>query len=700
MKKLLFGTACACALVAFGDRKIALSSLDLSTMTCGWERPQVGKNVGGFPLKIGEKTYTEGVGTHALSIYEVDVGGKAIAFSARVGADSGYPGAEWGTVKFFVLADEKPVAQSPIMKFGRAAHPIKADLRGAKRVTLVITNGGNGDCNDLADWCDAYFTVEDGATVTPVKPVADDNQFGILTPAAPLSPRFNPPHLYGVRPGSPILFTLPVSGERPMTFTAKGLPEGVKLDAATGVLTGSVAKPGTHEIVFTAKNAKGEATGAFKLVVGSKIALTPPMGWNSWNCFASAVSAKDIRAAADAFLESGLVQYGWRYVNVDDFWANYQAPKGHDDIRGPMRHADGTIVVNQKFGDMKALADYVHARGLKIGLYSSPGPLTCGACTGSWGHEAQDADTFAAWGYDYLKYDWCSYYKVAVGDGLPYHMTPYQLMGRELARQKRDIVFSICQYGVQDVSTWGAMCGGQCWRVSGDIKDTWSSMLGIVAIQRALWPFVKPGEWNDPDMLIVGKVGWGPKLHPTKLTANEQYSHITWWSLFAAPLLIGCDMTQLDAFTLNLLTNPEVLAVDQDERGAAAACVHSDAAGLFEEVWARPLADGTIALGIFNVSDRSRKISLDLKKIGLDGQWNARDLWRQKDEGPIGGVYAVELPPHAPHFLKLTPVAGSGKLAAGVADVRDAAWCRLLDGRKIEETVEACPGGVCPRPKK
>ena len=230
----------------------------------------------------------------------------------------------------------------------------------------------------------------------------------VLTPKAPPTPRINGPKVFGVRPGHPVLLTIPATGDRPMEFSAEGLPEGLKLDAATGRITGLLKEKGEHAVTLRAKNALGAAQRKCRIVVGEQIALTPPMGWNSWNCFAQAVDDAKVRAAADAMVASGLIDHGWTYINIDDCWESKPGSKDAKLSVEP-RDAEGMINANQKFPDMKALCDYVHGKGLKIGIYSSPGPLTCAGYTASYQYEDQDARRYAEWGFDYLKYDWCSY---------------------------------------------------------------------------------------------------------------------------------------------------------------------------------------------------------------------------------------------------------------------------------------------------
>ena len=654
MKHLLcFLAAASFSTLLSADTKVWLDETDLSMMTSGWQKARANTSVNGNPLKAGRKKFERGVGTHADSIMVFETNGNALSFEAEVAVDDEEINRGHGSVVFQVIADKKIVADTGVMKSREPPKKISVDLTGAKTVMLVVTGGGDGIDFDHADWCNAFFTVKDGTTIKPVKGGNFSDQLGIISPAIPAEPRINGAGAFGVRPTHPILYTLPVSGDRPMTLSAAGLPEGAKFDPATGMLSGAVAKPGHYPITFTAKNSKGSASRTIDLVVGETIALTPPMGWNSWNCFAGKVSDVNIRQAADAMKKSGLINHGWTYINIDDFWQNRPGETHDQTLIGPERDANGKIVCNKRFPDMKALTAYVHGLGLKIGLYSSPGPKTCGGCTGSYQHEWQDAETYAEWGFDYLKHDWCSYGGVPHESGLKGLMKPYILMSTALRAQNRDIILSLCQYGMGNVSAWGKMSGGQCWRTTGDIVDTWGSMINIANAQDGLELFTGPGSWNDPDMLIVGMVGWG-NLHPTRLTPNEQYTHLSLWCLFSSPLLIGCDMTQLDAFTLSLLTNDEVLAINQDLLGKAAGRVARDENF---DIWARPLADGGTAVGIVNKSLFPQNGIFKLKDAGLSGKYRMRDLWRQKDLGEIEGEYHLEVLGHATQFIKLSPVA-------------------------------------------
>ncbi|NMC19540.1 MAG: glycoside hydrolase family 27 protein, partial [Thermogutta sp.] len=404
-----------------------------------------------------------------------------------------------------------------------------------------------------------------------------------------------------------------------------------------GILRGTAPdQPGEYALDIHARNEFGEDGGPMTIVVGETLALTPPMGWNSWYIHYHRVSDADIRAAADAMIASGMADFGYAYVNIDDCWM--VKPNSPDPILGgPPRDEQGAVRPNGKFPDMKALTDYVHARGLKAGIYISPGPLTCGGYEGSYQHEEIDARKFAEWGFDFLKYDWCSYGRVAPAKTREDFMRPYALMGGILGRLDRDIVFNLCQYGMDNVWEWGAKVGGHCWRTTGDLGlegGRLSRGIYQVGLKNAtLWEYAGPGHWNDPDYLLIGWVGdarTGGEGRPTSLTPNEQYSHMSMWCLMAAPLIFSGDMTKLDDFTLNILCNREVVAVDQDPLGKQARIARRNEDEL---ILIKPLADGSRAVGLFNLSEFPREISVTWEELGLSQRQRVRDLWSQSDLG-------------------------------------------------------------------
>jgi alpha-galactosidase len=348
-----------------------------------------------------------------------------------------------------------------------------------------------------------------------------------------------------------------------------------------------------------------------------QVALTPPMGWNSWNYFAGKVDDKGIRAAADQLVATGMKDAGYVYVNIDDTWEG-------------QRDANGVLHANEKFPDMKALADYVHSKGLKIGIYSSPGPQTCARFEGSYGHEEQDAKLYAEWGFDYLKYDLCSFrkdvmYKQAPNDKaaqMRLMQAAYEKMDKALKATGRPIVYSFCQYGWDAVWEWAPKTGGNLWRTTEDIEPTWDRIALLGFGQAGLESYAGPGHWNDPDMLEVGN---------GKLTMAENRSHFSLWALLAAPLLAGNDLPNMTPEVKAILTNRDVIAVNQDKLGKQGTRAYAEGE---VEVWARHLAGGGLAVGIFNVSEQDRvsthPFHLNLAKLGLHGKQAGKDLWTGK----------------------------------------------------------------------
>jgi alpha-galactosidase len=384
--------------------------------------------------------------------------------------------------------------------------------------------------------------------------------------------------------------------------------------------------------------------------VGDTIALTPPMGWNSWNCWACAIDDQKVRASAKAMVDTGLVNHGWSYINIDDCWMR-RADSNDPNTGKPARDQKGDLIPNIKFPDMKVLTDYIHGLGLKAGIYIGPGPTTCQRYVASWQHELQDAKQFGEWGFDYLKYDWCGYSSLVGRDAnLTELKKPYILMRKMLDQVDRDIVYSLCQYGMGNVWKWGEEVGGNCWRTTGDITDTWGSMAR--GFQQADYAeYAKPGHWNDPDMMVLGKVGWGPNLRDSRLTADEQYTHMSLWCLLCSPLLLGCPIEQLDEFTLSLLTNDEVLDVSQDPLGQQAHRIVKDDE---KEIWAKQMEDGSTVVGLFNMEDYSQQnITLNLSDIGLSGRCVVRDLWRQKNLGVFKDKYEAKVAPHGVMLIRV-----------------------------------------------
>jgi alpha-galactosidase len=491
------------------------------------------------------------------------------------------------------------------------------------------------------------------------QPISPEPASEIRTPPAPPTPRINGPDIFGVRPGHPFLYHIPATGNRPMTFSVDNLPAGLQVDPETGEITGRLEKPGHYPVTLRAKNQLGTAAKKFQIVAGETIALTPPMGWNHYNCWANNVNEAMVLGIARKMVSTGLINHGWTYINIDDSW---QGQRG-----GPFNAIQG----NKNYPDLKTLCDEVHALGLKIGIYSTPWVTSYAGHTGgsaenpegAWspptipkkGHvnknilpwaigkyhfATNDAAQWAAWGIDYLKYDWH-----------PIEVPETAEMYDALRHSGRDIVFSLSNdTPIQNAPALSRIAN--CWRTTGDIRDNWKSMSSKGFGEDKWARYASPGHWNDPDMLVIGVVGWG-KPRPSLLTPDEQYTHLTLWCLEAAPLLLGCDLNKLDAFTMNLIDNDEVLAVDQDALGEPAVMVAKDGDAC---VYARNLEDGSKAVGLFNLNgDRAATVTVKWSDLNISGQHEVRDLWRQKDLGQFAGSFPMSVAPHGAELIKISP---------------------------------------------
>lgn len=615
-----------------------LDSLDLTKMSAGWGKPQVKRSMREQPLSLGGRKFERGVGTHANSKYRLDLAGGTEKFEATIGLDDAANGP--GSIVFQVIADGKKLFDSGVMRTNTPAKTMSVDLRGAKTLLLNVTDAGDGGAYDHADWAEARFTVS-GAK--PVPFVAPPEVAYLLTPKPGAAPRINGPLVYGVRLGNPFLYRIPAQGERPMTFSAKGLPKSLRLDEQTGIITGTNPERGDYQVTFTAKNKHGRDRRGFKIVSGDTLSLTPSMGWNHWYAHYDRITDAMMREAADVMIASGMADVGYQYVNIDDCWMN--AEKNKDPQRnGPFRDAAGNLIPNKYFPDMKGLADYIHSKGLKAGLYTSPGPKTCAGFAGAWQHEAQDAKQFADWGFDFLKYDWCSYGGIAPNPpSLDDMKKPYILMGNLLKQQSRDILLNHCQYGMGEVWKWGAAVGGQSWRTAGDLGFELDRIFEVALKNCEHRDYQRPGAWNDPDYIQIGWIGSahsGGLPAPCPLTPTEQYSFMSLWALMASPIFYSGDMSKLDEFTINVLCNPEVIEVNQDPLGQCARVVRFDDDTF---LMVKDLADGTKAIGLGNKGEEPVTLTAKWSDVGVKGKQRVRDLWRHQDLGKFDGEFKTEV---------------------------------------------------------
>jgi alpha-galactosidase len=642
-----------------GDSEtVWLSSLDLDKMTAGWGKPKNDKSIEGKQLSIGGQKFDKGVGTHANSVMYIDLQGGSRRFSAQVGVDDEV-GGNIGSVQFRVYGDEKSLWRSGVMKAGDAARKVSLDVAGIKTLILMVDSAGDGVSYDHADWAEAKFDVT-GTQPQSIDPPTIKEEKLILTPKPGPEPRINGPSVYGCRPGRPFIYRIPCTGKRPIAFNAERLPRGLKLDKATGIITGTTPKKRRqYNVILTASNSHGKAQRKFKIVVGDTLALTPPMGWNHWYTWYNRITDRHLREAADVMISSGMADYGYQYVNIDDCWM-IRPGSDNPELKGPNRHPDGAINTNARFPDMKVMTDYIHSKGLKAGLYTSPGPLTCAGFVGTYEHEQQDAETFAEWGFDFLKYDWCSYGRIAKDQSLAELQKPYIKMGGILQNLDRDILLNLCQYGMGEIWKWGGQVGGHCWRTTGDLGlERGTNLPGFyhIGLSNARhWEYARPGEWNDPDYILIGYVGNAHNINeppkPTNLTPNEQYSYMSMWCLMAAPLFYSGDMARLDEFTLNILCNAEVIGVDLDALGRQARPIVQT-----EQIFilSKPMEDGSLAVGLFNLDEFAGPISVSWSQLDIEGPQRVRDLWRQQDIGIYNDKFESTVPRHGVVLVRIYP---------------------------------------------
>lgn len=449
-----------------------------------------------------------------------------------------------------------------------------------------------------------------------------------------------------------------------MKFEAENLPEGLKLDEKMGRITGKVLTPGTYKVLLKATNEHGSYECEFRIHVGDRLALTPPMGWNSYNVYGTGnIDQELMEKTAEIMVTSGLINHGWTYFNLDGGWQGYSRGGKYNGI-----FPDSTL-----FPDFQGLIDYVHDLGLKFGLYHqayiNSYDKRLGATSnnpsgkyerskglheplGKYKFHWNDAQQFASWEVDYLKYDWWK-------RNLPHAIE----MGDALQKVSRDIIYSVCNgagftngyylaYPEAKDHATGLSYIAHLWRSGGDTHDSWESVIANGFTQEPWRELTGPGHWNDPDMMLLGWIGWGDENKPTSLTADEQYSHMSLWCLLAAPLLLGCDLTKLDDFTMNLITNDEVIDVNQDPLGIQARQILLD---VYKQAFVKEMEDGSVAVGLFNMNTKKEKIRIPWSVAGVKGKQKVRDLWRQKDLGDFEDGFETEVNPHGVVLIKVIP---------------------------------------------
>lgn len=647
--------------IAQHTKNVWLDDLPIKSFSEGIPAVLPKANAAGDSIKINGSYYIHGVGVNSTSVLSFYLNGNAVEFSAMVGVDD--RGVKNLPHKFYVIGDKEILFESGEMRLGDAPKAVKLNIKGIKQLGLLVLV--NMEVNrTYANWANAQFVMKNEALP---QTLPNTNEKYILTPLPDKKPKINSTKLFGARPGNPFMYTIATTGERPISFSSTNLPTGLSVDEKTGIISGKVTKKGTYKTTLKAKNAFGEAQKELRIVIGDTIALTPPIGWNGWNSWARNIDQEKVIASADAMVKMGLNQHGWTYINIDDAW---QGQRG-----GEFK----AIQPNEKFSRFKEMIDYVHSLGLKVGVYSTPMITSYAGYTGGssdfedgritdaiinnkrayryigkYRFEENDAKQMAAWGIDYLKYDW----RIDVSSA--------ERMSAALKNSGRDIVYSISNSApFSNAGDWARLTN--TFRTGPDIRDSWLSLYHSAFTLDKWAPFGGRGHWLDPDMMILGNVTTGSALHPTRLTPDEQYSHVSLFSLLSAPLLIGCPIEQLDPFTLNLLTNDEVIEINQDPLGKPARLVKEEN-GI--QIWLKHLEDGSYAVGLFNIAhfgkspqsyfrwgdERAVSYQFDFNQIGLQGKFRLRDVWRQKDIGTFSQSWQTEIKHHGVLLLKMSPV--------------------------------------------
>ena len=623
------------------------------------------KNGGGETMTMVKKTYQRGIGVQSTSVLSFLLNGNATEFTASVGVDD--MGNKILKHRFYVLGDGKILFESGDMKWGDLPKNIKVDLKGIQRMGLLVMVEDQGYTKVYTNFADAKILM-----IGDAKPLTTPNvdEKYILTPPSPKTPQINSAKVFGATPDNPFLYTIASTGSRPIQFFADNLPAGLTIDHETGTISGKLTQRGIYLVQLRAKNKFGEAKKELKIKIGDTISLTPPMGWNGWNSWARMIDGEKVVASANAMVSKGLRDHGWNYVNIDDAWQGNRGGKLN------------AMQANEKFPNFKKMIDDIHAMGLKVGVYSTPWITSYAGYTGAssnfengafpdsiknnkrafryigkYRFETNDALQLAEWGVDFLKYDW----RIEVNSA--------RRMSTALKSSGRDIIYSLSNSApFSNVEEWTKI--SNMYRTGPDIRDSWQGLYHCTFKLDKWGPYGGPGHWNDPDMMILGNVTTGTEMHPTRLTPNEQYSHISLFALLSSPLLIGCPIDQLDEFTLNLLNNDEVIAIDQDPLGSSARLI-SDEDGI--QTWFKKMEDGAYAVGFFNTdnygknpasffrwgNEKPKNYTVALAKLGLQGNWKVRDVWRQKNVDLVNGAINTMIPFHGVSLYYIQPIHSS-----------------------------------------
>jgi len=658
IKLLLFFSLFNLLCVSGGDT-IYLNDLSLDLAQSGWKNPQSNTNIEGGSLKLGEHVFERGVGVHAYSLIALDLKGKAKAFHALVGVDDKMIGQiKSNPVNFIIIADGEKLYESGPLSAGDPPQEIHLGIEGYYNLLLEVKTEGNKTTGTFANWCDAYlitqpkasplvFKAENGKVQLDEKLIteANDSNKYIIDRTVPGKPSINMASVYGTRCGKNIHLFVPVSGEKPFELSIAQLPEGLAFDSAKRMITGCLETKGEYRCLIKAVNALGQDEKQVTFKVGDNISLTPPMGWNSWNAFGPDINQDLIFETAKIMKSSGLIEHGWNIITIDDGW------------QGRRDTITQRITANKSFPDLKELTNSIHDMGLRAGIYSTPWvtsymELPGGSADtkkgktfykrqnfGVFSFHEEDADQFNDWGFDYLKYDWAE-------NHYPYARAMYHA----LKSQEKNIALSLSgALNVREAHLATNVC--DLYRVNGDIVDEWRSVFERAFFHTRWKPFHGPGRWADPDMLVVGHVGWGNNIHASNLTPWEQVTHMSLWAMFSSPLILGCDLRELDDFTMALLSNDEIIEVNQDPLGLIADH-HIAKYQKGHHVFVKKMVDGSSVVGLFNTSGDNQEFEYEIQDFDVPNVYRVRDLWERENLSPDESL-TFTIPPHACKILRI-----------------------------------------------
>jgi len=632
-----------------GVENIPLSSLEISKSTCGWGTVQANKSIGNNSIKLGGYTYASGVGTHGPSKIIVKLNGSVTRFYGIVGLDdeiranaskANQANADYKAYLKGQDGTESIQAQGTITGKDTTYPEIDIDVNGWKYLVLETTNGSDGtNGNDHVDWANAYLVFQDQNSTRP-EIVSEEEISSNLDCATTVYSQPGVRFMHKVR-----------STNSEATVAVKNLPDGLSWNADRQLVEGIVNTPGTYTYQADVTADGTTTTTDITFVVSDELQLPLPfMGWLSWNSVQSEVSEEIVKKVADLFVEKGLYDCGWNTIMMDDWW--------HADSRA----SDGTPQPNAtRFPNgVKTVADYVHDKGMKFGLYTDAAAKTCAGAFGSYGSETTDANTYASWGIDIVKCDYCN----APSD-VESAKTRYKALADAFKASDRDITLYICEWGVREPWKWGAEVGGACWRISQDVRDCWEgtgSGVGVVQSINAMkglanWQGVN--RWNDADMLCTGLHATGKSSNDLckvkGMTQDEYRTQFALWCMWSSPMALSFDprSTSITDDDYAIMTNTDLIALNQDRMGQQADLV-SETDDMV--IFAKDCENGDIALSFTNLSSASQDVTLDfnsLPHLSADSTYTCRDLWAKENLDDVKGKLTTTVNSHATRVFRL-----------------------------------------------